>query len=195
MTSARPAPRIRRHLRPGDLGVIIAHHGRVYGQEYGVDSTFEGHVAASVGRAAKRGFPTEREAICLVERDGVLAGSVGLTDEGDGTATLRWFVLDRDLRGHGLGRRLLEEMLTRAEECGYTRVTLDTFSDLRAAAHLYRQYGFKLCSEDSAPRWGRDDITYQLYELELELELGSSEAPAERGGGGSRLARPAAFSA
>jgi hypothetical protein len=57
----------------------------VYGQEYGVDSSFEGHVAASLGRTAKRGFPTEREAICLVERDGVLAGSVGLTDEGGGT--------------------------------------------------------------------------------------------------------------
>ena len=118
----------------------------------------------------------------------MLAGSVGLTEESDDTATLRWFVLDRQLRGHGLGSRMLKEMLTSAERGGYARVTLETFSELTAAARLYRRHGFRLLSEDTAPRWGRDAITYQRY----ELELGS---PAARRGGGSRLARPAAFSA
>jgi ribosomal protein S18 acetylase RimI-like enzyme len=171
----RPAPTIRRHIRAGDFGAIIAHHGRTYGREYGVNGEFEGHVAASVARAAKRGFPRQREAICLVERGGELAGSVALTDEGDDTATLRWFVLDRDLRGHGLGRRLLGEILARAKDYGYARVTLDTFSELTAAAHLYRQHGFKLCSEDTAPRWGREQITYQLYELDFR-DSGMSES-------------------
>jgi len=54
----------------GDLGAIVAHHGRVYGEEYGVDSTFEGHVASSIARAAIRGFPSWREPICLVGLDG-----------------------------------------------------------------------------------------------------------------------------
>ena len=43
-------PTIRRELRPGDLGAIVAHHGRLYGEEYGVDATFEGHVASTVAR-------------------------------------------------------------------------------------------------------------------------------------------------
>jgi ribosomal protein S18 acetylase RimI-like enzyme len=161
------APRIRQVLRPGDLGAIVAHHGRVYGREYGVDETFEGHVAAAVARAATRGFPSEREAICIVEHDGEHAGSLALTDEGDDAAALRWFVLDSRLRGHGLGRRLLEEMLARAEERGYARVWLETFSELEAAAHLYRAHGFRLLSENTAPRWGREWITYQRYELDL----------------------------
>jgi N-acetylglutamate synthase-like GNAT family acetyltransferase len=111
-------------------------------------------VAAAVARAATRGFPSQREAICIVEYDGEHAGSLALTDEGDDAAALRWFVFDSRLRGHGLGRRLLGEMLTRAEEGGYARVWLETFSELEAAAHLYREHGFSLLSEDTAPRWG-----------------------------------------
>jgi ribosomal protein S18 acetylase RimI-like enzyme len=163
-----PEPRIRRELRPGDLGAIVAHHGRVYGPEFGVDSTFEAHVAASVARAAARGFPSEREAICLVELGGEHAGSIGLTDEGNGQAALRWVVLDPALRGRGLGRRLVGEMVARARREGYARLWLETFSELRAAAHIYREHGFELLSEDTAPRWGRDEITYQRYELDLE---------------------------
>ncbi len=160
-------PSIRRVMRPGDFGAIVAHHGSTYGAEYGVDSCFEGHVAATVARVAKRGFPSEREAICIVECDGAHAGSIALTDEGSDEAALRWVVLDSRLRGHGLGRRLLSEMLTKAEQAGYARVWLETFSELRAAARLYRKHGFQLVSEDTAPRWGRDSITYQRYELDL----------------------------
>ena len=81
-----PSPTVRRELRPGDLGRIVAHHGAVYLPEYGLDSTFEAHVGASVAAAGKRGFPREREGIWIVEVDGRHAGSVALTDEGDGLA-------------------------------------------------------------------------------------------------------------
>jgi ribosomal protein S18 acetylase RimI-like enzyme len=165
-------PIIRRELRAGDLGAIVAHHGRVYGEEYGVDATFEGHVASSVARAALRGFPSPRDAICLVELGGEHAGSLALTDEGDGEAAIRWFVLSPEVRGRGLGRRLLGELLDRASELGYTRVWLETFSDLEAAAHLYRDHGFEVVWADESPRWGRERIVYQRYELEL------SPAPA-----------------
>jgi ribosomal protein S18 acetylase RimI-like enzyme len=165
-------PSIRRELRPGDLGAIVAHHGRVYGEEYGVDFTFEGHVASAVANAALRGFPSSREAICLVELEGEHVGSLALTDEGGGEAAIRWFVLSPVVRGRGLGRRLLGEMLARASENGYARVWLETFSELEAAAHLYRDHGFEVVSADEAPRWGRERIIYQRYELEL------SPAPA-----------------
>jgi len=167
-----PDPSIRSELWAGDLGAIVAHHGRVYGEEYGVDASFEGHVASTVAEAAARGFPGPREAICLVELDGEHVGSLALTDEGDDEAAIRWFVLSPEVRGRGLGRRLLGEMLARAAELGYARVRLETFSELEAAAHLYREHGFELVSAETAPRWGRERITYQSYELEL------STAPA-----------------
>src|SRR5919204_2517244 len=128
---------IRRKLQPGDLGAIVEHHGRQYAGEYGVDSSFEAHVAAAVARAALRGFPRDNEAIWIVEREGRHAGSLAMTDEGDGVACIRFFVLDSDLRGSGLGTRLLDELLDEARANGFEKAVLETFSDLTAAAHLY----------------------------------------------------------
>ena len=159
---------VRRELRPGDLGAIIAHHGRTYGPEYGVDSTFEAHVAASVAEAGKRGFPREREGIWIVEVDGRHAGSIGLTDDGGGVGTVRWVVLDRELRGRGLGRRLLDEVIAEAEGHGYELLKLETFSELRAAARLYREHGFEVVGAETGPRWGRAEITYQRYERRFQ---------------------------
>ena len=156
--------RVRRDLRPGDLGRIVAHHGDIYGPEYGVNREFEAHVAAAVASAAKRGWPGEREAVWIVEANRRHAGSLALTEEPDGSAMVRFFVLDAELRGQGLGRRLLEELLALAERLGYERIGLETFSDLTAAAHLYREHGFELISADTRPRWGRESITYQRYE-------------------------------
>ena len=174
-------PTIRRELRPGDLGRIVAHHGRLYGAEYGVDSTFESHVAASVAAAGKRGFPREGEGVWIVERDGVHLGSVGLTDDGDGLATLRWFVLDAAIRGRGLGRRLVSEVLALAESSGYERVALETFSELTTAARIYRSNGFELQWEQSGPRWGRERITYQRYELALRRSASESNSTVSGG--------------
>jgi GNAT superfamily N-acetyltransferase len=162
-------PTIRRELRPGDLGAIIAHHGRLYPSERGVDASFEAHVAASVAAAADRpGWPRETEAVWIVELDGEHAGSLALTDEGGGLAMLRWFVLDPQLRGRGLGRRLIAELLELAERIGYERIALETFSELRAAGHLYRSFGFEVVSAETGPRWGRAEITYQRYELTFQ---------------------------
>jgi GNAT superfamily N-acetyltransferase len=158
---------IRRQLLPGDLGDLIAMHGSVYAREHGVDSTFEAYVAAGVARAALRGWPDEREGVWIVERDSAMKGSIAFTDEGGDTATLRWFVLEPALRGQGLGRRLVGEVIDEVSAHGFSLLRLETFSELRTAAHLYRAHGFELVHAETGPRWGRDEITYQHYELKL----------------------------
>jgi GNAT superfamily N-acetyltransferase len=173
-------PSIRRELRPGDLGAILEHHGRIYAREYGVDSSFEAHVAASLAKASLRGFPRPNEFIWIVELEGEHAGSLGLTDEGDGTACARWVLLDPTVRSKGLGRQLVGEMVAEAEAAGYDRVVLETFSDLRAAAHLYRSHGFRVTRSETGPRWGRAEITYQRYELSLPSPTANSGPTPER---------------
>jgi ribosomal protein S18 acetylase RimI-like enzyme len=160
-------PIVRSDLRPGDMEEIVAHHRRVYGEEYGVNSEFGDFVAVAVARAVERGFPGEREAIRIVEIDGEHVGSIALTDEGNGEAAIRWVVLSPEARGRGLGRRLVSELLELAKELGYRCVWLDTFSELTTAAQLYLDAGFAVTGSDTAPRWGRESITYQHYELEL----------------------------
>jgi GNAT superfamily N-acetyltransferase len=172
------APSIRRDLRPGDLGAIIEHHGRTYASEYGLDTGMEAHVAAAVAQTALRGFPRDTERIWIVELDGRHAGSLAMTDEGEGTACIRFFLLDPELRGKGLGRQLLQELLDTARAAGFGRVALETFSELTAAAHLYREHGFDVVSAETGPRWGRAEITYQRYEASLADSPNS--APRER---------------
>src|SRR5919204_629699 len=145
---------IRRELRPGDLGAIIEHHGRAYAREYGLDSGMEAHVAAAVARTALRGFPRETEAIWIVEHNGKHAGSLAMTDEGEGTACVRFFLLDPELRGKGLGRKLLDT----ARAHGFVRAVLKPFSALPAAARLYREHGFRVVSVETGPRWGRAEL-------------------------------------
>jgi ribosomal protein S18 acetylase RimI-like enzyme len=182
---AEAALEIRHELRPGDLGAIIAHHGEVYSREHGVDATFEAHVGASVAAAAKHGWPGPGERLWIAELDGRHAGSLALTDEGGGRAAVRFFLLDPELRGRGLGRRWIGELLAEAQGAGYAGVWLETFSDLHAAAHLYRSHGFEVVSAESGPRWGREAVTYQRYELNFQARAhsvssasaGSSEWP------------------
>jgi GNAT superfamily N-acetyltransferase len=185
MLGMNPHLEVRTTLRPGDLGAIVAHHGETYSRENGVDSTFEAHVAAAMATAGKAGWPGPREEIRIAERDGRHAGSIALTDERDGWAALRFFVLDAELRGQGLGRRWVAELLEAAEAEGFEGVRLETFSELQAAAHIYRSHGFEVVSADTGPRWGRAEITYQRYELDFQarahssssLSAGSSERP------------------
>ena len=164
--------KIRSRLLPGDLGRIVSQHGELYAREYGLDAAFEGSVASTVGAAAEAGFPREREGVWIVERDYSFAGSIALTADGD-TGILRWFLLDPRVRGRGLGRRLVGEVVAAGREHGLERVKLMTFSELHAAGHLYREAGFELQREDPAPRWGRDLLTLQYYELSLGSVAGA----------------------
>jgi RimJ/RimL family protein N-acetyltransferase len=157
---------IRRHLRSGDLDEILAMHARLYPLEFGVDSGFVAHVEARITEAVAAGFPRERDAVWILEHEGRLAGSIVLTDEGEGTGYLRWYLIDPVLRGRGLGRRLVAELIEKARSTGYRRLGLETFSDLQVAAAIYRDAGFRLVAEETGPRWGRE-ITYQHYELLL----------------------------
>jgi len=75
-------------------------------------------------------------------------------------------VLAAELRGRGLGRALLAELLSEARAAGIGRLELDTFSALKAAARLYREAGFRVISERETDMWG-PPIVLQRYTLEL----------------------------
>ena len=158
---------VRRERRPGDVEAIVELHRRLYLPVYGLDESFVAGVEAGVREAASRGWPGEREGIWIVESGGEVTGSVALTDQGAGEARLRWVVLAPELRGHGLGRRLITEAVELARHGGYGLIALETFSELRAAAAIYRSLGFELVAAETGPKWGRPDLTFQRYELRL----------------------------
>jgi GNAT superfamily N-acetyltransferase len=171
--AATTHPTVRHHLDPGDAARIAAVHRNVYCEEYGFGQEFVVEVERDVRYHETRGWP-EAGAVWLASMDGRVRGSLALTFEGrasDGlyVGQVRWFALEMELRGSGLGRQLLEQLLEAAEDQGIDRLELHTFSELTAAAQLYRSYGFTLASEVERTGWRTDGsaVTYQLYVANL----------------------------
>lgn len=162
--SAPAAVQLRSTLRPGDLGAIIRLHGTIYAAEYGWDHTFEAMVAGDIARFVVSGEAGGR--LWVAEREGEVAGCVGIVGQGDGAAQLRWFLVDPAHRGAGIGRMLLDEALAFCRAEGFRSVFLWTVEGLDAAAHLYRSAGFRVTQEETHVRWGAT-VTEQRYELDV----------------------------
>ena len=74
--------------------------------------------------------------------------------------------VDRDHRGRGLGRRLVDECIRFAREKRYRKLVLWTQSDLDAARAIYRSCGFKLAKSEKHASFGTR-LTGEYWELRL----------------------------
>ena len=154
-----------RPFRAGDLGWVLARHGRFYAEEYGFDRAFERLVAQIVAEFLAR-FDPEREACWIAEIDGEPVGTVMLVDAGDGIAKLRLLLVEPRARGHGIGRRLVEECVRFARHAGYRKITLWTQSILVSARAIYQRCGFAKIAEKPHRDFGVD-LVGEIWEMEL----------------------------
>jgi N-acetylglutamate synthase-like GNAT family acetyltransferase len=155
---------VRNDLKPGDIGYVTYLHGKLYADEYGWDHTFEAYVAGPLAEFSRR--HGDRERIWIIEKDGMVTGSVAIVEASKESAQLRWLLLHPDLRGLGMGRRLVEETKAFCRQAGYSSIFLWTVSALSAAANLYRSSGFRLTEENTHELWSAI-VTEQRYELTL----------------------------
>jgi ribosomal protein S18 acetylase RimI-like enzyme len=160
---------IRRELRPGDDDAIVELHDRIYRAEYGVDARMATRIREGLDEALARGWPHDKSVgeVWLVDLDDRLAGSLALVLESPAVGRVHWFVLDPALRGRGLGRQLVHELVAGARARELEKLRLETFSALKAAAAIYKSVGFHVISEREVDWWG-PTIVYQHYELELD---------------------------
>jgi N-acetylglutamate synthase-like GNAT family acetyltransferase len=159
--------RIRRATEPGDLGAVVALHGRLYTSEYGMDQTMEAYSAVGIGGflldRLERG--SEAGELWVAEQDGRIVGAVSMQAE-EGRGRLRWLVLDAAVRGRGVGRRLVELSLDYARERGFPGVFLTTVAGLDAAHGIYRKAGFELAGSAPMAKWGIETLE-QRFDLEF----------------------------
>ncbi len=156
---------LRHELRPGDIGHVVQRHGLIYARECGWDHTFEAYVARPIAEFALRN-DAERERMWLAEIAGRTVGSIGIVSGEADAAQLRWFLVEPDARGLGVGRRLVDEALGFCRATGRSHVYLWTVAGLDAAAHLYTRTGFRLTESVPGHRFGAD-LVEQRYDLEL----------------------------
>jgi DNA-binding MarR family transcriptional regulator/GNAT superfamily N-acetyltransferase len=154
-----------RPFRGGDVGWVLARHGRFYAEEYGFDRSFERLVAQIVADFLVR-FDPAREACWIAEIDGEPAGSVMLVDAGERIAKLRLLLVEPRARGRGIGRRLVEECVRFAKQAGYRRITLWTQSVLIEARTIYQRCGFVKVAEKPHREFGVD-LVGETWEMDL----------------------------
>jgi ribosomal protein S18 acetylase RimI-like enzyme len=71
--------------------------------------------------------------------------------------------VSRDVRGLGLGRRLLQELENRAKNLGYRTIRLETQKSLKEAQHLYRSSGYR-----EVPRFNDERYAHHWFEKTLD---------------------------
>ena len=140
---------------PGDLGWIVERNAAVYAAEYDWDAGYEALVARIVADYAETADPT-REAIWIAELDGRRAGCVMCVRRDDRTAQLRLLLVDPWARGHGVGRRLVDQCVEFARASGYEELMLWTNDVLRDARRIYERAGFTLVEEERHRSFGHD---------------------------------------
>jgi ribosomal protein S18 acetylase RimI-like enzyme len=78
----------------------------------------------------------------VAELDGNIIGTGALVEEAPGVGRLVRISVDRRFRGRGIGRRLVQRLITEARARGYRRVVCETNDDWDDAIALYRACGF-----------------------------------------------------
>jgi DNA-binding MarR family transcriptional regulator/GNAT superfamily N-acetyltransferase len=155
-----------RDPRPGAIGHIIARHGEIYVNDLGYPPVFE-HIVVRAFSDFVASYAPPRDRIFVAERDRRFVGSIAVKGLPDATAQLRFLLVERAARGHGLGRRLVQRVLDHARAAGDRRIILYTASDLAAARALYASFGFeKTASELGEPFLPRG-VASERWELAL----------------------------
>jgi putative acetyltransferase len=90
-------------------------------------------------------FKTTGAVYFIAELNGEVVGGAGIfpTDAlPAGYCELVKMYLEKNVRGSGLGRHLIDKSLLWAKENGYTHCYLETMPELRKAVSVYEKFGF-----------------------------------------------------
>lgn len=157
---------IIRSYKKGDIDYIIERHRELYDKEFGFSSEFADYVEKYVKEFDKN-HDEARENIWIAEADGKRVGMIAIVKAGAETAQLRWFLIEPEMRGKGLGHRLMKTAVDFCKGKGYRHVFLWTVEILEAARHLYQVYGFVPTETVPNDTWTDGVINEERWDLYL----------------------------
>lgn len=146
-----------REVRWQDLEVLAALEAELFGDEAWSLASWWGELA---------GRP--RREYLLAEDDEGIAGYAGLDHGGEVSDVMTIAVVPR-ARGTGLGRRLLEDLVSRSRTAGADRLLLEVRADNEAARGLYTARGFTEVQTRRGYYPGRVDALVLALDLTKEV--------------------------
>jgi GNAT superfamily N-acetyltransferase len=152
-----------RTQKSGDAGYIAYRHCILYEKEYGLCGTFEQYVLDSLVKYIEHRSEGE---IWVAEYKGQIIGSIGIVCTDKNTAQLRWFLIEPEFRGIGLGRQLMTIAVDYCKQKKFRRVFLWTMQGLKVAYHLYSSFGFMPVEQLENNTWKRG-VVEERWELSI----------------------------
>ena len=133
---------------------------------FGFGRAFESRISRDLAEFMERvDRPLNQTWRALV--DGRIVGSISIDGEdlGAGVAHLRWFVVDANCRGLGLGRALLRAALDFCDANQQHEIQLWTVKGLDVARSLYLASGFQLVEEYTGDQWGSELVEHKYVRV------------------------------
>ncbi len=166
MSEVKALPDIQiRQFEPGDAGYVAYMHGKYYSKHHGFHRSSEYYFIKYLADFVHD--PTGGM-LWIAESEGNIIGSVAIVRVDNKTAQFRWFLVDENHQGVGIGSRLINTALDFCRENNYLNVFLWTFKGLDSARALYDKAGFALTEEKINNEWGSAEIIEQKMELILK---------------------------
>jgi len=161
-------------FEPGAVGEITALHGLYYARAWGLNLRFEAQVAQGLADFAillleNQNNPQflEKNRQWLAKKDGKVVGAIAIQEDSPkGTARLRRFIVSDEVRGTGVGNKLMDTAMKFCRQAGLDTVFLWTYLGLDQARHLYEKHGFVLVEQKTHTDWGRP-VTYVKFKCPL----------------------------
>lgn len=147
------------HILEGYQPCIVASitglHSSFYSENCGFGAVFERKVATEVSEFLGR-IEKPINTVFSAYQGHRFLGSISIDGEdlGGNAAHLRWFIVDQDAHGLGVGKRLMRCATAFVDSQGFCETRLWTFQGLDAARHLYEISGFHLAEEKVGSQWG-----------------------------------------
>jgi GNAT superfamily N-acetyltransferase len=160
---------LRRGYEPGLIGRIGELHGRYYAATWGVAAGFEIMMTREFCDFIEH-YDPKRDIVLSAHIDGVLIGSISIIGERPGSdgAQLRFFLVDPQYHGRGVGKALLNAALEWCQERAFHKVFLWTVDHLPESRRLYERAGFRVtvrCTDD------RYTVPLESLKMECRLDL------------------------
>lgn len=158
-------PLLIRPHRAGDVSQTVARQAAYYAADHGFGRGFEGLIMEIGARFLADPHPG-LEACFVAEVDGRMVGAVFVTHADEGVAKLRLLHVEAEMRGRGIGRRLVEAAIDFARATGHRRLTLWTNDILVDARRLYERAGFRCVAAEPHTMFGTPMVG-ETWDLDL----------------------------